>query len=108
MSRSPGLAGCIVGTLGTGVALLLINPTMGEVTTELFAKIPPPPPGRPDLRPFLEWSMWAGNLVGVVTGVLGMLYPYIMLGILCLPSMRRAFLPEPPPATDPAPTPTIA
>jgi hypothetical protein len=102
------LASCVHGTLGVVLMFAIINPVMSETQSDMLAQLPPPPPGRLDMRKFQEQAMWAGQLMGVATGVSGMLYPYIMLGILCLPSMRRAFRAEPPPATDPAPTPTIA
>jgi hypothetical protein len=89
---------CAHGTFSLVITLFILNPVMGEVYTEVS---PRSHRRHPVVRPARSWSgPWAGNLMGLVGGVSTMLYPYIMLGILCLPSMRKAFRPETPPLDD--------
>jgi hypothetical protein len=100
LSLAWALASLGLGVVGLALMWVYIGPAMNESYQQVLENVPPPPPGRPDMRPILEQSMNAGMTIGLVTGASALLYPLVMLIVVCLPSMRAAFRPEPnPPAT---------
>src|SRR5205823_4034414 len=96
VTRAWGLSSCAVGVLGLALTLWFITPAMTESYDELLAKVPPPPPGQPDMRPVLAQSVRGGLAIGLVTGLTALAYPVVMLGTTSLPSVRNAFRPEAP------------
>src|SRR5262249_22627751 len=91
------LTSCAFVVLSLVVNFGFVNPALESAYGEVLAEVPPPRPGQPDMRAVLEKSLQGGGIAGLFLSTLFLLYPVVMLVLICLPAMRKAFRPEAPP-----------